>query len=164
AGILIAGVALAVLPARAWNQEHSLARGNHPVNTHHMRELRPARHTNPLKLVYWCLKESTEFRRNPRLPIRIKSAGKGANVLANAYRYPPAILRQVRGSRAAGPQPLHRNEKDGNGCHLLLYGDDVAGLEGEAGGGAHQEYSHGDSQSSKTIPTITEVHGRAETV
>src|SRR5437588_3165954 len=107
-----------------------MAWGDYRPHACAVRELCSARHTSPLKLVYWCLKESTEFRRIPRLPIRIKSEGKGANALANAYRYTPTVLRQVRGSRAAGPQPLHRDEKEGPGCHVLLHRDDVAGLEG----------------------------------
>src|SRR2546428_708767 len=107
-----------------------MAWSDYRPHTRAVRELRSARHTTPLEVVYCCLSESTEFRRIPRLPIRIKSEGKGANVLANAYRYPPAILRQVRGSGAAGPQPLHRDEKEGPGCHVLLYRDDVAWLGG----------------------------------
>src|SRR5207253_8540512 len=101
-----------------------------PPRTCSRRELRPARHTPPLKIVYWCLKESTEFRRIPRREIRIKAELETPNTLAHAYRYTPTVLRQVRRSRAAGPQPLHRDEKDGNGCHILLYGDDVPRLGG----------------------------------
>src|SRR5207245_4425873 len=71
----VTGVQTCALPIY-WNQEHSLARDNHPVNTHHMRELRPARHTTPLRLVYWRLKESTEFRRIPPREIRIKPVDK----------------------------------------------------------------------------------------
>src|SRR6266480_4581359 len=90
-------------------------------------------------------------------PYRFRSSGYASG-------YPPAVLRQVRGSRAASPQPLHRNEKDGARCHILLHRDDVPRLGGEAGRGAYQEYSYGDSESPQTIPTITEVRGRTETV
>src|SRR5438105_4234032 len=101
-----------------------------PPRTCSRRELRPARHTSPLKIVYWWLKESTEFRRIPRREIRIKAELEAPNTLAHAYRYTPAVLRQVRGSGAAGSQPLHRDEKEGTGCHILLHWDDVAWLGG----------------------------------
>ena len=97
-----------------------MAWGDYRPHTRAVRELRSARHTTRLKLVYWCLKESTEFRRNPRLPIRIKSEGKGANALAHAYRYPPAILRQVRGSRAAGPLALRAAQENERGRDAVL--------------------------------------------
>src|SRR6266581_4848356 len=90
-------------------------------------------------------------------PWRFRSSGY-------ASRHPPAILRQVRGSGAASPQPLHRDEKDGTGCHILLHRDDVSRLGGEAGGGAYQEYSYSDSESSQEIPANEKVLGRAETV
>src|SRR5437016_1559543 len=101
-----------------------------PPRTCSMRELCSARHTSPLKIVYWCLKESTEFRRIPRWAIRIKTELEAPNALAHAYRYTPTVLRQVRRSGAASPQPLHRDEKEGIGCHLLLYGHDVPRLGG----------------------------------
>src|SRR5207253_4051913 len=128
------GDCLVVLPARAWNQGDSMAWGDYRPHTRAVRELRSARHTSPLKLVYWCLSESTEFRRIPRLPIRIKSEGKAANALANAYRYPPTVLRQVRGSRAAGPQPLLPIEEDERRRDPVLCWEHTSRLEKEARG------------------------------
>src|SRR5256885_12098793 len=107
-----------------------MAWGDYRPHTRAVRELRSARHTTRLKLVCWCLKESTEFRRNPRREIRIKTELETPHALANAYRYTPTVIRQVRWSGAAGPQPLHRDEKEGIGCHLLLYGHDVPRLGG----------------------------------
>src|SRR5438876_10511663 len=98
-----------------------MAWGDYRPHARAVRELRSARHTTPLKLVYWCLSESTEFGIDPRLPIRIRSEGKGANALENAYLYSPTVLRQVLRSRAVGAKLLHRHEVDWNGCHILLY-------------------------------------------